>query len=148
MTYSRKEWRHSSSTLISWPEYTGLGKNNTGLSGTLRWLPLKLHIQHRTRERSTGLREEKAVLLAGLRVPFNIGGTDTTKPCLYGRSLVTFHLSPSNPGTGRGSNTFLEKEQKLYIVQIPEHRMRGSHTITLAWRAFYCFKCLGSYQSN
>ena len=43
----------------------------------------------------------------------------TRDPFLGCKCLVTFHLSPSYPRTGRGSNTFLEREQKLCIVQGP-----------------------------
>lgn len=65
--------------------------------------------------------------LVGFSKPSNTGGADIeNKNRIYNvKILVTFHVSPSYPRTGRGSNTFLEREQKLYIVQSPEHRMKG-----------------------
>lgn len=64
----------------------------------------------------------------GLRMPFHTLRRAQERPISTVHGLVTFHLSPSYPGTGRGSNTFSEKEQKLYIAQSPQHRMKGRHT--------------------
>lgn len=71
------------SSVIPRPEYTGLGMNSTGSSGTLGNHHWRLHIQHRrTEEKRTGLRKEKEAASGRTQCAFKHRRTDTTKPCL------------------------------------------------------------------
>lgn len=120
--------------------YKTEGKTTLRVVGRLNGSPVTNYPQHRMRREKVqgytvyrrGGGEVYTQTEGRFSVPLHTGGltlrSEMRGPFLWRRSRVTFHLSPSCPRAGRGSDTFLEKEQKLCICAGPKAQIeRQAH---------------------